>query len=209
MKKVISIACVCTAALALCTACDASPATVSASSATVAFSPPSAAASSPTAEPAPEEATMVAQESEFEVEGLRLIWGDTPDGAELIDSLLMSDGTYRKSYMSDDGIVFTQERLAASYAAEQQEVLDLLMQCNPDAYDVSVERNDEISERLTYPSWSVEFKTGHNEDTRQCGGAYVTTDSWDFLVTYIIPIDWMEDYEGQPEQWLAGLILAE
>jgi hypothetical protein len=76
-----------------------------------------------------------------------------------------------------------------------------------DAAEIDLEAN--VSELLSYPAATAVYTTGANEDTRVNAAMFVFTDVYSYELLATLPIDSMEDYQADVQDWFESAQLVE
>ncbi len=100
----------------------------------------------------------------------------TEDGNTIIINCCFED-----SYLSSD--VSWEE-----YAEEWAETV-----CGYEVSDFTIEKNDENSERMSYPVYYLTWLTGENEDTRIWNALLIGTDGYDYMYAFGTMADFEEE----------------
>lgn len=129
-------------------------------------------------------------------------------GMEFICDYQEEDGTFCEEYLYNDSIGVVIERLAPRpYDADAP--LEAVLAREYGAKGITVNADDAVSNRLTYPAWRVDYTTGANEDKRICTDIYVQAELNDFRFHIGIPADIYEESSALAEQWISTLMLVE
>ncbi len=186
-----------TAVLAMLAGCGAAPEAAPAE--------PESAAVEETAKEAPEaetdeDAIAAAEEEELESKNVLAVKAPGYSGLENLKMENNDDGTYYYEDMTEDGITIITNM---SYRNSQRDgqAMDAYAEnfvcalVDNDARITASAEDTELSEKLTYPVYKVDWESGENEDTRQAVGVVILTDNFTFYFGYECPIDFYEDNE--------------
>ncbi|WP_026528560.1 hypothetical protein [Butyrivibrio sp. VCD2006] len=124
------------------------------------------------------------------------------------------DGTYYYEDMTEDGLTVITNMC---YVNSQRDGQDMdayaenlvCAQVNSDAVITGSAQDEELSAKLTYPVYKIDYESGENEDTKQAVGVVILTDNFTYYYGYECPIDFFEDNQEFYEEELKNIALIE
>ena len=129
------------------------------------------------------------------------------DQAELVDYEEYSDVSYVQTYMYDGGMVtYSFERYAP---CEDSGDVNLFLAADVYASktdaELTITEDDDLTARLSYPTYRVEYVTGSNEDTCQNMDVAAMLDDCTLIFHVSAGADNYEEYQSVIEGWIDAL----
>ncbi|MCR4891039.1 MAG: hypothetical protein K5989_02465 [Lachnospiraceae bacterium] len=163
--------------------------------------------------PESDEAAAAAEEEAIEGHNSIAVASRAYTGLQNLKNENYEDGTYYYQDLTGDGmVVITNLSTAASEDRDDTEAYIksfITEKIEKDANIKKVESNSNISARLTYPSYVVEWESGKNEDSRDAIGLVFFSDGFTYYYGYSCPLDAYEDNEAFFREELEGIELTE
>ncbi|MDR2137696.1 MAG: beta/gamma crystallin family protein, partial [Synergistaceae bacterium] len=146
-----------------------------------------------------------------EVEGLWLRAPDFPGDADVIEFEADGKGSVSFARSIDAGNLmlmilrepYPDDKVTPDSMKEM--FLKNFTESGGDEDDVDFDsENSDFAELFGYPCATAEFKTGSDEDERECASVFVFTDEYLFTIAFTIASDYA-DYSGRVESWLKSM----
>lgn len=129
------------------------------------------------------------------------------DQTELVDYEEYSDISYSQTYLYDGGVVtYSFERYTACSDGD-----DVYLFLAADVYasktdeELTMTEDDDLTARLSYPAYRIEYMTGSNEDTCQNMDVAALLDDCTLLFHVSASLDNYEEYQSIIEGWIDAL----
>ena len=126
------------------------------------------------------------------------------------------DGTYYYADVAEDGLVKVVNTVTQRHWVHDVQTLEeyigacALTLSDADTYDsLTVEKNAEYSEKLSYPVYVVTYASGGNEDTREWTVFAMDTDSYTYLYGLGVTSDAPDDLKSVYQDVFTGLYLSD
>ena len=128
------------------------------------------------------------------------------DQVELIDAEQYSDIEYDEYYAYDGGqVVFAYERYQPCEDGEDAVKAFVADLYSDELTDLNVSQDDDLTARLSYPTYRAEYTTGANEDTTQNVDIIALLDNCMLNFHVETNADMYSDYQQLIEGWIATL----
>ena len=145
--------------------------------------------------------------AEVKPKGLVMQIKGLPSDIELLDASGTVNGPYVYRYIYKDMVIFFVERLDKVESGIENVKKNILeLESEREVLNLKAEPSKEIAD-VSYPVFKLTFRTGRNEDMRECLDYYIQADKFDYRLHFTTPADYVDEYVDFINKTVSGIEL--